>query len=190
MTSKWKNSHALINLFASSGGNVLGQLAAIFELLGSPDESTWPDVRHLPDFGKLHFDEKPRQPLETVIPRAKESPYLLHLLENLIVLDPSKRYSTQQALEDGWFKTLTNKPIDRKAMQTELIPISLQESILLSNPERDLSVASKKALDMATLKRTFLAGLHQWPDSQSAESKDQSVEKRCRQLCPNLASLA
>ena len=46
------------------GGNILGQLAAIFDLLRSPDSKTWPGAAHLPDYGKLKLPQELPDPLK------------------------------------------------------------------------------------------------------------------------------
>ena len=68
-------------------------------------------------------------------------------------------------------------------MREELIPGCLQEKILLSQPDKDLSVASKIALDTAAASRSFLSTIHHWMDNSASEPL---LEQRCNQLCPAL----
>jgi len=165
------------------GGNVLGQLAAIFKVLGTPNDNNWPDVREMPDYGKLQFATQLPQPLETLLPRAKEdsSCNLLNLLEHLIVLDPSQRYSATQALQQ---LSMAPARMDRRALQRDLIPSSLSPPILLSNPTRDLTLAHKIAMETALTKRTFLSKLQpEWKDSSAVSpSSVSALEKHCTSL--------
>jgi serine/threonine protein kinase len=44
------------------GRNVLDQLSLIFDLLGTPTDTSWPSCKSLPDYGKLTFKSKMPQP--------------------------------------------------------------------------------------------------------------------------------
>lgn len=142
----------------------MSQLAILFNVLGTPDKTNWQDAHELPDYGKLQFLPKTPKSLDIVLPRATESPFLSDLLEQLIVLDPSKRLSSKEALLHQWFTCSSTALASRKAMQHFLIPEALQEKILLSNSKKDLSVASKQAFDQAALRRSYLSSLHEWRD--------------------------
>lgn len=183
-----KSSNLQIFLLAlplRSGDNLLGQLAIVFEVLGTPDEADWPGARHLPDYGKLPFETKTKKPLEMLLPRALESSFLLDFFYNLIVMNPSKRISAANALVHKWF-TFPPFPASRMVMQQELIPNELRERILLSNPDRDLTVASKQALDQAAERRTFLAAARLWTDY--AKHEQVSLQQRCFNLNPALTN--
>ena len=168
------------------GGNVLGQLGAIYDLLGSPTDNTWPGVKKLPDFGKLTFTNRNPRPIEAQIPRVLESPGLLQVLGNLLVLDPTRRYGAKQVLGHTWLRSPTNNiEIDRSSMRAELIPDCLREPVLLSQPDLDLTVASKQALSVATTSRNLLSSIQEWNENSSTEL---SLAQRCHQLCPALRS--
>lgn len=179
------NVHSFLHKL--TGGNVLGQLMAIYDLLGSPNDRSWPGASALPDYGKLKFTEKDPKPLETRLPRALESPGLLSLLQNLIVLDHSRRYTAEEVLNSEWcLAATTHSVIDRLSMRTELIPPSLQETLLLSQPtNNDLSVASKQALDTAVSHRSFLSSIYEWKE---VPASTPSINHRCFQLCSELAN--
>ena len=165
---------------------MLGQLGAIYDLLGSPTDKTWPDVTKLPDSGKLNFASRNPQPIETQIPRVLESPGLLQVLDNLLVLDPTRRYGAKQVLGHEWLSSQTNIiEIDRSLIRAELIPDCLREPVLLSQPDTNLTVASKQALCVATTSRNFLSTIQQWNENSSAEP---SLAQRFHQLCPALRS--
>lgn len=135
-------------------------------------------MNQLPDYGKLNFAQKSPQPLETVVPRANENPSFLHLLEKLLVLDPSQRISAETSLQMDCFA------FNRSDMQDELIPNNLLEPLLLSNPNNDVSIASRKALQLATAKRNFLKSLHYWSDAKSIGVP--SLHAQCEKLCKDV----
>ena len=77
----------------------IGILTKIFSLLGVPDSSSWADAEQL-DHYKL-FDNG-----DVVTIKKKFinfSPLGIDLLEKMIVLDPNKRISTQDALQHPYF---------------------------------------------------------------------------------------
>lgn len=94
----------LLNLYPLfPGKSVIDQLGLIFNLLGTPSESNWPNASNMPDFHKLHFQPTVPIPLCKAIPRANDDPSLLHILQNgMLVLDPDKRLSAAESLEHPW----------------------------------------------------------------------------------------
>ncbi|CAB9523087.1 Mitogen-activated protein kinase HOG1 (Fragment) [Seminavis robusta] len=157
------------------GTTDLGQLQAIFQCLGTPVESSSSSPaepsQQLPDFmndddgssgAKLNFSSKQRQKLDSLLPRAKESPHLLPLLERLLVLNPTVRPSASNVLGDAYFTTQTTTTIDRSTMQRELVPGVLREPVILSNPHNDVSVATKKASSMVAARKAHEKSLQKW----------------------------
>ena len=135
------------------GQNVLDQLSLIFDFLGTPTESSWPTAKDLPDFGKLSFSDRSPKPWMEVVPRVGECHCLPEFLSRLVALDPERRLSAKQALDDQW---LTSKPplATYRQVRNELIPPTLKEPLLMA--PKDLSMASKLAVDLAAKRRTFL----------------------------------
>jgi serine/threonine protein kinase len=85
------------------GKSVIDQLGLIFNLLGTPSESNWPNAKNMPDFHKLHFQHTVPIPLCKVIPRTSDDPSLLNILQNgMLLLDPDKRFSAAECLEHPW----------------------------------------------------------------------------------------
>ncbi|KAK9237922.1 kinase-like domain-containing protein [Lipomyces kononenkoae] len=86
------------------GKSEINQIMKIFELLGYPDESSWPGFRSLPNAKSIHIP-KDRQPKTSL--RAK-FPYItsagVDLLSRLLQFDPKKRITAQEALEHPYFK--------------------------------------------------------------------------------------
>lgn len=72
----------------------------VIEVLGNP-ENFWPEVRRLPDYGKITFpDTKPRD-LKEVIPNASSS--AIKLLQKMLQYHPEKRITAEEALMDDYF---------------------------------------------------------------------------------------
>jgi serine/threonine protein kinase len=136
------------------GKNVLDQLSLIFDMLGTPTETSWKSWKSLPDSGKLTFATKTPQPWQRFVPRITEDKTLHDMFCQLVTLDPYKRLSTKQVLEHEWLVSSRPEGAQRSQLRNELIPPRLREPRLLV-PE-SLSVASRVALQLAEKRRTFL----------------------------------
>ena len=87
------------------GDSDIDQLFRIFRTVGTPTEDTWPGVSKLPDF-KCSFPEWSPRPLVQTLKVLEKEPLALDLLERMLVCDPSKRISAQQALSHPYFDEL------------------------------------------------------------------------------------
>jgi serine/threonine protein kinase len=163
------------------GRNVLDQLSLIFDLLGTPTDTSWPSCKSLPDYGKLTFKSKMPQPWETTLPRTTEDSNLHNLLSRLIALDPSKRLSSKEALEHAWLSSFNPVPAPLETLRKELIPPQLREPILLS-PENK-AVASSLAIKLAGKRRTFLTS-----QSVSLWNGPEILEESIAAVCASLRS--
>mmetsp|Transcript_10967 Transcript_10967/g.38047 ORF Transcript_10967/g.38047 Transcript_10967/m.38047 type:complete len:337 (+) Transcript_10967:267-1277(+) len=83
------------------GETDIHQLYLVTELLGTPDEVSWPGLKDLPDYGKITFAQAPGEPLESRLPDA--SPQALQLLSRLLVYDASRRLAAGSALQEDFF---------------------------------------------------------------------------------------
>lgn len=141
------------------GESVLDQLGRVCSVLGTPTATHWPEANQLPDFGKVTFHKKAPQSLVHVIPRVTEVPYLQDWLSRLICLDPVKRFSAERALQDKWFTALP-LAASHETVAKKLIPDKLREPTVIFSSvdvnDTTLTVARKKALEMAAARRTFL----------------------------------
>jgi cell division cycle 2-like protein len=98
-------------LFMASDG--AGQLAAIFDVLGAPDETTWPWFSSTP-FAALvqmmpELYMKRSNLLREVIPKKKLSEEGFQVLSGLLTCNPDKRLTAAAALKHPWF-TQMNAP--------------------------------------------------------------------------------
>jgi len=136
------------------GRNVLDQLSLVYNHLGTPKIEEWPSVTSLPDYGKLDFGSKPSKPFEEFLPRACESPGLVDLLSNMVVLNPSKRFTAEKALAHDWLSPTPN----HKELRDQLLPTSLQIPPLLFSVNRQ--VVEKVGLGIAQARRSLLSTSH------------------------------
>ncbi|CAB3407144.1 unnamed protein product [Caenorhabditis bovis] len=97
------------------------QVKRIFHLLGYPSDADWPDMKKMPDHQRLLADARaegtPIQTFPNSLHRYFDkwkihpgsNPY--KLLVRLLTVDPNKRVSCKEAMEDPYFKT-DPKPTD------------------------------------------------------------------------------
>mmetsp|Transcript_11013 Transcript_11013/g.27914 ORF Transcript_11013/g.27914 Transcript_11013/m.27914 type:complete len:423 (-) Transcript_11013:1754-3022(-) len=133
------------------GRNVLDQLSLVYNHLGTPKPEEWPSVTSLPDYGKLDFGSKPSKPFDEFLPRACESPELVDLLSNLVVLNPSERFTAEKALEHDWLPPTSN----HKELRDQLLLTSLQIPPLLFPENRQ--VVEKVGVGIAQARRSLLS---------------------------------
>lgn len=76
------------------GNDEIDQLHKIFKIMGTPNEMMWPGVSSLPDF--KNFPTYPQIQLESVVQNLDNNGY--DLLKKMLVLNPSKRISTSEAI--------------------------------------------------------------------------------------------
>ena len=77
------------------GDSDIDQLGKIFQKLGTPTLSQWPDLEWLPDF--VEYSSQIAQPWRKLCPTASDD--ALDLLSKMFTYDPKSRISVQQALE-------------------------------------------------------------------------------------------
>ncbi|OWF54710.1 cyclin-dependent kinase 7-like [Mizuhopecten yessoensis] len=81
------------------GETDLDQLSRIFQTLGTPSDSDWPNMTDLPDY--VQFKEFPGTPLREIFIAASDD--LLELLSKLLDMDPLQRCTSTQALQMDYF---------------------------------------------------------------------------------------
>lgn len=78
-----------------TGDSEIHQLFKIFELLGTPNETSWEGVSLLPDF-KTTFPQWKPHPLTDVIPGL--DPLAKDLIQKMLIYDPAYRITAFEAL--------------------------------------------------------------------------------------------
>ncbi|KAJ3293434.1 hypothetical protein HK104_004469 [Borealophlyctis nickersoniae] len=88
------------------GASDLDQIAKIFELCGSPTEESWPGHMELPALkdGSVKL-AKMRRNIEKEFALAHYDPVTVKFIDRLLVLDPKKRPTAEEALADEYFFT-------------------------------------------------------------------------------------
>lgn len=86
------------------------QLKRIFQLLGSPDEQTWPDMVHLPeyktDFPSIEVPKENEIPVRLQEFCPKLEPLGLDLLSKMLQYDPAARITAKNAMAHEYFNDL------------------------------------------------------------------------------------
>uniref|UniRef100_A0A1I7X6F8 Protein kinase domain-containing protein n=1 Tax=Heterorhabditis bacteriophora TaxID=37862 RepID=A0A1I7X6F8_HETBA len=103
--------------------------------MGYPQENEWNDFKKMPDYPKLQLDIKNQQATFTLCSMARymekhkiESDSLqFKLLMKLLTMDPNKRISCKDAMEEPYFKT-DPKPTEDVFYKFE-IPYPKRESL-------------------------------------------------------------
>jgi serine/threonine protein kinase len=161
------------------GSNVLGQLSLLFDALGTPDETSWPNVRDLPDY--IPFGKRLAKPWTDILmiscggddenggrPPPAPALLLLDIISNMVVLNPHHRLSAQNASQ--LLQSIDRQVLSeasRSDLQLELIqPSTLQiPSPQLRNDDDDDDdknddnhdiLLQTTALQLAKTRRTFL----------------------------------
>ena len=83
-----------------TGDSEIGQLFKIFQLLGTPNEASWPGVSLLRDYQPTFPKWRPKS-LKKAVPRLDEQG--LDLLARLLTYDPVQRITTAEALSHPYF---------------------------------------------------------------------------------------
>lgn len=87
------------------GDSQIGQLMKIFQVLGTPNSSIWPQISFLENF-KLTFPKFKGFPIENIL--VDIDPLAIDLLKSMITLKPGSRISAKKALQHPYFQDLYN----------------------------------------------------------------------------------
>ncbi|XP_065832139.1 cyclin-dependent kinase 8-like [Oscarella lobularis] len=85
------------------------QLERIFSIMGYPKEKDWEDIRKMPEYQKMTTDFKPTQFTASSLSRYMEKHKIrsdtraFQLLLKLLTMDPIKRITAEQAMQDPYF---------------------------------------------------------------------------------------
>ncbi|PUU76617.1 kinase-like domain-containing protein [Tuber borchii] len=82
------------------GDSEIDEIFKIFQVLGTPDEETWPGVTSFPDF-KSSFPQWAKVDTKKMVPGLEDAG--IDLLEAMLVYDPAGRISAKQACHHDYF---------------------------------------------------------------------------------------
>ncbi|XP_068208014.1 cyclin-dependent kinase 20-like [Palaemon carinicauda] len=85
------------------GESDIDQLCVVLQILGTPNELTWPGLSQLPDYKKITFPESKAVPLEQVLPDAPSD--AIDLIKKFLVYYSAKRLAATKALLHTYFFT-------------------------------------------------------------------------------------
>lgn len=86
------------------------QLDRIFHVMGFPQEKDWEDIRKMPEHGTLQKDFRKTNYVSASLwkymekHKVKQDSKAFQLLSKLLVMDPNKRITSDQSLQDPYFK--------------------------------------------------------------------------------------
>jgi len=98
-----------------AGSNDIAQLGLIMRTFGKPDETQWPAVTQLPDYGKLQFNVKGGAvPLHRLLPSA--SAHALEAVRGCLQLTPAHRIAARTLLKLPFFAGTAHAAAGDKAV--------------------------------------------------------------------------
>ncbi|KAG9305890.1 hypothetical protein G9A89_016542 [Geosiphon pyriformis] len=117
------------------GESDLEQICKIFRVLGAPNDSTWPQMKEFPDYGKLEFISHPTNGLDKQhLPNVNEFD-TIQFIKKFLVYPSEKRMSARKALEDSYLSTISSVGIHLDISSLEEI---VQEHILKDMDGKEL----------------------------------------------------
>jgi len=101
-----------------------GQLCAIFDVLGVPDDKTWPGFSSTPFATNLlpELDVHQNNYLRELFPEATLSKEGFEVLNGLLTCNPDKRLTAKAALEHMWFAKVDELNLPRKDELASALP--------------------------------------------------------------------
>ena len=166
------------------GRNDIDQLNRIFEILGTPSEKIWPGASSLPDFGKICFDPREFQGIETVVPRVGTCHHLKEAANATVSLDPLSRMSASTCLKMSW---LTPEQSPSVAASHRILQLMVPDHQLVSPIifSKDIESAKRDAVAVAKTRRDFSQKIGQVQRHQQ-KSSEFTKSHRCRVKCSGL----
>jgi cell cycle related kinase len=86
-----------------NGSNDIDQIFRVFQVMGSPNVDTWPEVVDLPDFSKVKFPEMQPLDMRMIFPRL--APEDIAFIQIMLKLNPAERMTATDILDHEYFVT-------------------------------------------------------------------------------------
>lgn len=74
-------------------GSELALIKSMFQTLGTPDSTAWPEAEDMPDWGKMNFTKYPGKSWEEILPDAEAN--ARELVKHLVVYESAWRFSAE-----------------------------------------------------------------------------------------------
>ncbi|KAI5307827.1 Cyclin-dependent kinase 12 [Ascosphaera atra] len=110
----WMEMFTRKAVFPGDGGEI-SQIEKLYNMLGTPTKSDWPDILDMPWFELLRPSERKKRVFDDTY-RDVLSPAALDLVSKMFLYDPTKRPSAEEVLNHPYFTTEEPAP----AQATEL----------------------------------------------------------------------
>lgn len=153
------------------------QLDRIFNVMGFPQEKEWEDIRKMPEHPTLMKDFKKSKYVNFNLMKYMENHKIksdskaFHLLQRLLIMDPMKRITSEQALKDPYF---LEEPLPfQDVFEGQTIPYPKREFLTDDDAEEKADTGASKQQQGA-------------PDHSSGHNQPPS--KRVRVLPPTTTS--
>nr|CAB3470287.1 unnamed protein product [Digitaria exilis] len=106
-----------------------GQLCCIFDVLGAPDDSTWPwfSSTTFADVVMPELDVQRENRLRELFPESKLSKEGFEVLSGLLTCNPEKRLTAADALKHPWFANVSALELPKK--QKVALPLHKKQSL-------------------------------------------------------------
>jgi len=125
------------------------QLDRIFNVMGFPQEKDWEDIKTMPEYNTLTKDFKKNNYMNCNLMKYMEKHKIkpdtkaFHLLQKLLIMDPTKRIASELAMNDPYF---SEDPLPTQDVFGETIPYPKRDFISgEENEEKADTGASKNA---------------------------------------------
>lgn len=125
------------------------QLDRIFNVMGFPQEKDWEDIKKLPEYNSFSKDFKKTSYVNCALAKYMEKHKIRHdtkefaLLTKLLTMDPTKRITSQGAMDDAYFKD-DPKPSDDVFEGCKEIPYPKRECIEEETDDKDQKQAQQQ----------------------------------------------
>ncbi|CAK4082638.1 unnamed protein product [Aphanomyces euteiches] len=124
------------------GKEVSKQLDYLYRICGSPREDIWPEAMELPNFEppKHNYQVRLRK---VILSRMADFPVeAIEIFENVLSLDPKRRWPARRALQSPWFADATDIPLD-----FTVFPSTIENRIEKSSSKRKNNDSSTSSSD-------------------------------------------
>ncbi|CAF0917336.1 unnamed protein product [Didymodactylos carnosus] len=124
------------------GESDIHQLCCVCKLLGTPTESQWPEMKDLPDYGKISFDDVEGMKFEDIVPEACKD--AIDLLKRFLVYPSKQRIPAHQALLHDYFYSTplpchhTDLPIPMRSKKRHIYEFDIKRNILESIVDHEM----------------------------------------------------